>query len=421
MFKDIKKFFSALFKNLKRTEMAKFTPVIAVICLLAILIPTLIAVWHVYFKENEALASTNDVSVILYDGEDNILSESSAVESNLGISPLVDVFYNLYLSKVSLASAPELPYEQPNYKVKLLHGDTEIKFSCYFTEKHINSYILDSDNNVYAVDSEYYVKFLDLEYSDAVYSSATPPTLMTKDGDTVVPYLASWSYKKLDGTVNNSNNFETTVAKHTYSASGSIGLTFSKTPDFCSVEVTDSLGKEVYHGDLSGLSAITAAVGERLAFSVEAEWTNNSTADSFGSIKYSFELLCRNLASFSVSNSEVRPGGYFIITAFDVEDTAPPTYTPDTSIKNVENIFNRTGGADASAYLSYIDALDFLETFTPAFFKDGTVLKAIVPIPYNTPQGEFIFSLSSGVATSTHKVRITDFPSSSVIPIARSM
>jgi murein DD-endopeptidase MepM/ murein hydrolase activator NlpD len=420
VFKDIKKFFSDLFKGLKSKQIAKFTPIIAIVCLLAILIPTLIAVWQVYFKKDEALVGSDEVSVSLYDAKGALLSESSVAESNLNVSPLVDVFYNLYLSKAITEVAPDLTDKKPNYKVNLSYGDSKAHFSCYFTESAESSYILDADGRFYTIDASYYGRFLDMEYSDAVYSSATPPTLMTKDGETVIPYSASWSYKKLDGTVKSSESLTTSVARHTYSASGSIGLNFSKAPDFCAVIVTDTLGNEIYHGDLDGLSSVTANVGEHLRFSVEAEWNNRKDADSFGTIKYNFELLFKNLATFSISSSEAHPGSYLIISAFDIEDGTSPIYTPDTSIENASNIFNYTGDATASAYFSYIDALDFLEYFKPSFFKDGSALKAILPIPYNTPEGDFIFTLSSGVATSTYKVQITSGNGSDIIPLKSS-
>jgi hypothetical protein len=420
VFKDIKIFFSELFKGLKKKRIAKFTPIIAVACLLAILIPTLIAIWQVYFKEAEKLTPSDGISVVLYDGEGDVLSKGSASESNLSVSPLVDLFYNLYLSKSPVESSPELPYESPNYKVEITYGETEIKFSCYFTEKLETSYILDTGNNLYTVDDAYYRRFLDMEYSDAAYSSATPPTLTTKDGETVLPCSVNWKYKKLDGSHNQSDNFVISAKGRTYSASGSIGLTFSRIPDTCLVIVTDKSENEIYRGDLSGLSSITAKAGDNLIFLVEAEWKDGSEADSFGSIRYDFELQCKNLSSFSISKSEVRPGGYFIISAFDIEEGSYPSYSPDLSDENSASIFNYAEDANTLPYLSYVDALAFMEKFEPSFFKDGTALRAIVPIPYNTPAGEFTFTLSSGIATSTHTVKITNAPSAAVIPITNN-
>ena len=102
LFDDIKNFFLDLFENLKSKKLAKLTPIIAVLCLLAILIPTLIAVWQVYFKGNEELATSAEVSVVLYDADGAALAESSVAETNINVSPLVETFYNLYVSKTEL-------------------------------------------------------------------------------------------------------------------------------------------------------------------------------------------------------------------------------------------------------------------------------------------------------------------------------
>ena len=418
LFKDIKSFFADLFKRLKNKQIAKATPIIAIICLLAILIPTLIAIWQVYFKENDDLASSDDISVMLYDGSGTLIAESSVSENSLNVSPLVDVFYNLFLSKTLPEIAPELSERKPNYKVSLSTGESTHNFSCYFTEDPEDSFILDSDGKFYSLENDYYSMFLDMEFSEAAYSSATPPALTTKDGDVVIPHTANWSYRKLNGSVDISESYTTSSSRSTYSASGSIGLSFSTAPDFCSVTVTDILGKSIYLGDLAGLSTITAQAGDRLKFSIEAEWNDANDADSFGKMKYSFDMLCKNLATFSISSTEVSSGEYFIVTAFDIEEGATPTFTPDTSIDNAANIFNYTGDSAPNDYLSYIDALDFIEDFTPSFFKDGDSLKAIVPIPFNTPTGDFTFTLASGVATSTHTVKVNARKEASLISVS---
>ena len=418
MFKDIKKFFADFIENIKSRKAARLMPIVAVVCLMAILIPTLIAVWQVYFREKDTLEAGNEVSVFLYDEKGAVLAEDAVEESNIEVSTLVDIFYNLYLSKTALATTPEGIPEKPNYKVKLATGEDTISFSCYFTENAQTSYILDSAGVFYSVSETYHKKFLDLEYSDAAYSSATPPTLITKNGDEIVPFSASWSYKKQDGTVKKVDDILVSVARHTYTASGSIGFSFSRQPSFCSVQVTDLLGNEIYNGALDGISSITTEVGTHLCFTVEAEWDDINGSDSFGEISYKFNIICKTLATFSVSSSSVSPGGYFVISAYNIEDNAVPLYTPDDSRDDPKNIFGYTGPAgDLSglAYISYIDALDFLESFSPVFFEDGEILRAIVPIPHNTPEGNFSFTLSSGASTSLHTVKIEKAASANVI------
>lgn len=422
MFGDIKKFFADFIENIKNRKVTRFMPLIAAICLIAILIPTLVAVWHVYIREDDTLHSGSLVSVALYGESGALIAESSVDESNLEVSPLVDVFYNLYLYKAPLEAIPEEISEKPNYKVTLEYGETEISFSCFFTENYQTSYILDEAGAFYSSDETYHSRFLALDISDAAYSSATPPTLSTKDGDTIIPNSASWSYKRPDGSSKKVTDILTSVARHTYSASGSMALSFSKQPSFCEVKVTDMLGNLIYNGSLDGVSSITAEVGDHLKFSVVAEWNDSEKSDSFGKISYSFDMLCKNIATFSISTSSVAPGGYFIISAYNIESDSLPDYVPLENSADPESIFNYTGSSSDSSvydYLSYIDALDYLEDFTPLFFADRDALRAVVPIPFNTPAGNLSFTLSSGAAASTHTVRIVEASNTETVAIEK--
>ena len=71
MFKDIKKFFSDFINNLRQKRAFRYSPLIAIPCLIAILIPTILAVWHVYFKDDK-LFDAHDVTVTLYNNDNKI-------------------------------------------------------------------------------------------------------------------------------------------------------------------------------------------------------------------------------------------------------------------------------------------------------------------------------------------------------------
>lgn len=419
MFGDIKAFISSFIKKIKSKSFAKITPIIVAVCLVAILVPSMIAIWQVYFKEDEPLQSSNQILVVLYDADGQPISEAYADDSGLAASPLVDILYNLYTNKLPIAAAPEGAIEEPNYMVTISDSTLSATFFCYFTENYANSYIADLDDNLYTFEEKYHTRFLTLEYSDAAYSTATPPSLITKDGDTVTPKKVDWSYKKQNGSSKKIDNFDTASTVRSYNASGSIGLSFDIPPSSCSVEVYDTIGNEVYSGDLAGVASITAEVGARLKFSLSAEWENSEEVSSFGSLEYNFEMVCKTLAEFEISASEVSPGGYFVISAHDIESDAQPTYTTDRDHTDTTSIFNFSGITNLYAYLSYIDALKYIDSFTPVFFKDGDVLRAIVPIPYNTPLGNLYFTLSSGASTASFVISITANPEPKTIEIVK--
>lgn len=419
MLNDIKIFISAFIKKLKNKSFTKITPIIISVCLLAVLIPSIIALWQVYLKKDEPLQSNNQVFIYLYDRDGNLLSEDFADDSSLVSSPLVDILYNLYTHKIPIEAPPVGAIEEPNYKVTIEDSDHSFSFSCYFTESHANSYIVDSDRKLYSFDEQYHSRFLTLEYSDAAYSTAKAPSLLTKDGDTVIPQSVDWSYKKHNGTSKKIDSSETVSAIRAYSASGSIGLIFDIPPSACSVEVYDMIGNEIYNGNLDGISAITAEIGARLKFTLKAEWEDSEKANAFGTLEYAFEMVFKTLAEFEISTSEVAPGGYFVISAYNIEGESIPLYKTNRDHTDTTSIFNFSGVTNLYAYLSYIDALNYIDSFSPVFFEDEGALRAIVPIPYNTPLGNLYFTLSSGAATSSFVVKITEAPTASSLDIQK--
>jgi hypothetical protein len=73
----------------------KYAPLIAIPCLLAILIPTLFAVWHVYFNNEDTHSEVNNVSVTLYDADGLRIENDTVLETNISDSAFVDIFRSI--------------------------------------------------------------------------------------------------------------------------------------------------------------------------------------------------------------------------------------------------------------------------------------------------------------------------------------
>ena len=407
MFKDLKKFFADFINNLRKRRTFKYVPFIAIPCLLAILIPTIFAVWHVYFKD-ETLFDAHDVSVTLYNNEGKLIATETVIESYTDSSPLTSVFYALNSGK-SFDTQPEGCISKPNYKVSIDYGDSYVEYDCYFTKSPTASYLY-SDGKYFLVAEEPYVKFLSYGYSEDAYTNATPPLLLTKQGETVIPSQVYWQYKNYDGEIKFSKNIETTAKVQNFQMSGSIFLEFDRLPNVCSVKVSDNGGEILYEGDLDRLSFITSEPGAVLTLDITASWARTEDCDSYGIVDYNFTVVCKNYAAFDISASEARPGEFILLSVSNVDQNSEIIYAPVTAAE-AEDVENNA---------EKLSAQQIMQSVTPIFSYSTDGAYALLPIPYGTPEGEFGFTLSSGAASKEFTVKINEAAQKSEVTLTKS-
>lgn len=410
MFADIKRYINDLLFKIKNKGFSKKLPFIAVLCLVAILIPSMVAIWNVYLKKDAGFVASSNITVSFWDTiDDKELAVDTVNEENISDSPVVSLFYSMNSGK-KLSAAPQNAPDSPNFKLLITHGSNSYQYECYFSQYSESSYFISESNDMYAVNDGQYEKFLSSDYSDRVYSSAVPPSLTTENGATIMPADVNWYFKKAGGAFIKSNSYVTTSQQESYQMSGTIALNFSVIPDTCDIAVfelsEDDIAKnEIYRGDLSRLAYITAQSGRHLLFDVNATWNESDKTDFYGELSYNFIIDCKDYATFEISSPTVKPGQFISIILHDVSNPKSVVYSVNTDSADKNNILNKTSISNANA-LSTSDAVSFLKNFTPQFVDDGDVAVALLPIPYGTPSGSFSFTVASGVTKKSFSVEI---------------
>ncbi len=424
MFSDIKCFFKDLISKIKKRHFSVKTPFIIILCIVLLLIPTLTAIWHVYFRSSGDFGSSSDITISFYDLKQNKELFSEEInEKNISDSHTADMFYNLR-SENKLSSPPENAPKEPNYRISILFENSSAQFLCYFSENHASSYLSDGSGNLYSVDRQKYASFLSSIYSDNAYSTATPPLLLTENNVSITPQTVNWNFKKTNNTFETSQNNVTTSQRKTYQMHNSIVLSFSVQPSSCEItifEKSDDLvaKNEIYKGDLSGLGGITVESGTNLLFSVKASWKDTDFNIFYGDILYEFEVECTEHASFELNASKVSQGEFLILSLHSEVDSSAVKYEVHTSDKDEKSIFSL---AEKQELLpAQKKALEFLKEFKPQFASNGEGLFAFLPIPINTPEGTLTFSLSSGIATKTFTIEVTERNSQNLYPLNTTM
>ena len=386
MLEDIKTFFSDLKKNLK-SKRIKLSPFFVTVCILIVLIPTMIAVYYAYFYEDDTQLTSKKVSVELYDINGNLMVEETVSEVNINDSPIVSALYNMSQKKIPVASPPD-KNAVPNFTFTVKSNTESSSYRCYFNESSLNSYIQDSNEKIYSVEQTHYNKFLNSKYSETVYPNATPPALLTGNGESVTPRTVSWSYKKQNGSVTDSKLCSTEAETLTYRIGGSVKLNFASAPDTCKVEILDTDYKVIYNGDLSGLPFLTVSSGEILTAYIDASWGSSVERAGFGDVSYVFNIVIGDSSVFSLDKSEIYPGEFAVLSGTNIDNVSNIIFTPSPT--GQENVASP------------------LEGFKPIFVGDGKLTKAYLPISSDAIPGTYEFSVSFGATMQSFSLTVLE-------------
>lgn len=404
MFKDIKKFFSDFFKNSKNKSSFKYMPLIITAILVAILVPTIIAVCHTYFGEETVFFSGEDISISLYSKDGDKLAQDSISLTNIDDSHLARMLYELKDEEIADVDGFTLD-DSYKYVLHIEVNSVVQIYRCYFFPAADSSYLVTEDRRVFSVNEAKYEAFLNSTYSELIYSSAKLPALITSNGEEVIPSGVEWTYARADGEFVPSVLYKHQSAVVLYEMNGFIMLDFDRVPTTAKIKLTDKGSDVIYEGDLDGLPNLAVDNDTVLHATLYAVWEKTQDYDSYGSAQYSFNITCTSSARFVLSSDTVRPGSLLTIFAYDVKDGSKPLYTAIED-EEAENSIFANQDVMQNSFMSDKAALEFLKSFTPTFTKVDDALQAIIPIPANTPSGTFSFTLSSGISSIPMSIEI---------------
>ena len=398
MFEDIINFFKGK-KSEKNSGMRKSSPIIITVCILAIIIPSVIAICYAYFYDDTETISTSTVEFKLYNSEDTTLFSAEVSQAELSSYPLVESFYGIVLNKKEVSVSADT-LEKHNYVFSVKTTDMSEKYNCYFSSSSKNSYIQNENGTFFSVDENYYAEFLNSEFSESAYSTSQTPSLITGDGETVTASLMKWSYRKQNGTFANSTSIETTDKQKTYKIGGSINIYFDIAPSESEAEVYDQNGEKIFTGAPEELQFVSVETGETLSVKLRARWEEIDSKDFFGEATYDFQLTLTNKAEFYLSSDKTSTGSFIIIYLKNVNNISKIIYAPISS--NASNaILNVTPANDTQEI-----AIKELYSFEPLFITENNYAVAILPFSQNLPSGSFSFSLNFGASQKEFTVTV---------------
>ena len=207
-----------------------------IILSLALCIPIIWAVANANFVDSKGFLGT-PFEIELYDSDQKLIVSDSAMVEYASPRSAVSVFNKIIsnMKKESVGAVDPSTFGAPFY-ADITKGNLKESYRFYFSEKD-NCYCMDQSNQIYLIDNNDANLFLNSGYSESIYSSSTPPLLITGNGENIIPSYTNWNYRTQSGEFVKATAIKTTFETVVYEISGSLNISFDSEPTNCRLQI----------------------------------------------------------------------------------------------------------------------------------------------------------------------------------------
>ncbi len=334
--------------------------IIALVCIIAMFIPTYIAIANYVSSVQTPVAERVVNKIMLSDsqGEQFIFERNSQNNPEEIENDTISYFLALNDAANSTTSLPEPLVGTEHCEVTYYSYDVESVYEYYFSSDPDEAYFVDSNGNAYRITREYAEKFLNSSYSEYLYDISKAPVLTVSNGE-VAPSSMVWQYLLYDDVTRAIETPPSSTQVQTVSLAGDLSLSFDIEPNYLNVKITED-GSTVYDGLYENLASGTLGEGSVVQVDITAEWYENIVRGSYGSASYSFTANVKGRPAFYLEETSILPGEFVVISGINVDDPSKVTFASEPAID-----------------------------FEPVFFADGDYVRALVPIKVGLEDAEY--------------------------------
>ncbi len=355
----------------------RIRPRTLVLCTLAVLafcIPTLLALSSVYLEPSAP--KQIHFSVSIYDEHHDLIATEVASENPEDGATAADILYRAITTAKKTSTLPFDTSDGTPLYITANHNGVITSYTFYFSVLNNASFYIDTNNaQCFLIDGNTAQEFLGTTYAESLYNRSEPPVLYTNLQTAITPSAASWYYRTTSDNFRRSSSITATDALKSYEFSGALSLSFSQSPDVCSVRIIDR-GALIYEGDLSGLYKITTAPGITLRIHVHARWDSTDGAFSYGELSYDFDAVIVDRATFFLDRQALSEGQFLLLTCKNIKNPSALKLTSTAS----------------------------LETY---YYRYDTTTYCVIPYPESASADSFSLSLLYGASEKTFTVTLS--------------
>ena len=373
--KHLKSFFTAIVNRLSALSAKK---IIVIALIVAVIIaPTVLAFGYVIY--NEYLLVSNHFSVTLYADDDRLIATDSQDPESAGKSSLCGIFYHMTAEPVPINIDIDVIPDHGYVRAVTQYNGINAEYKCYFSTDTAAGYYVTENGKTYLISEKVNTEFLSTSFAESFYPSANAASLTTADLDVITPKSVSWYYKSTNEQYVLATQNKLTDITKTYEITGAIDISFDIAPDATYLKVFNG-STEVYNGDISELSSLTADTNDRLLVKLTAIWNSKEASEHYGELKYEFYVQIKNRSTFTVSAEEVTAGGFIILDCTNVTNPSKLVFTGDR------------------------------QDYSPVFKYYNGVLRTVIPFSEDSDAESMSFTVSYGAASQNFTINILPRP-----------
>lgn len=335
----------------------------ALICV-ALFIPTVIAVVNYSMAQNSPVSAKTVSKIELYGLDERVYVFDR--QKNDG-KEMIDFLVSVNEKADEVAALPDQLKDAPHFRAKYYSYDMEKDYKYYFSLNSAEAFLINPDGKTYKINETQAQSFISSRYAETMYSNSAEPTLTLADGRVIEPESVEWYYKTKSGDYLKSTASGSVAGiGDDIEISGGISLSFDIEPDYLSIKIIK--GADVlYDGLYEAMGDILSDINSAVRAEVTAKWYENETRGNNGESSYLFSAVVSAAPAFYLGETQIEQGDFVVITGKNVKDASKVEFSSTPSIN-----------------------------FTPVFFKDGDLVRALVPISLDlTETGDYVFTLKS--------------------------
>lgn len=350
--------------------------IIAVLCIIAMFIPTYFAVAYYVSAQNAPVSERTVENMKLTDleGKEYVFDKKSDEAKKM-----LAFFIEMNDGAKEVPELPDQLKNDPCYKVVYRSYNKDKLYKYYFTSNPNEAYYVDAQKKVYSITRDSAIEFLSTKYASSSFAASKQPELTVSKMSVLSPFSIDWRYKAGNGDYVSTPYVGSSDASAAYPVSGNLQLEFTNQPDYLTVKILN--GEEVIFNDVyeNLNSSVIGETNRAYTVEVNAKWYESGDKEYCGEAKYKFTANVSAPAAFYLGEDTIEQGEFVVLTGKNVIDinTLQFTSVPELKVK-------------------------------PKFYKEGDYVVALIPIPLDSEYSpSYVFTLTSGGVTEELTLTVT--------------
>lgn len=257
---------------------------ILIISLVALFIPTYIAIASYYANEEQPYVIETVSELTISDPS----GRTSTITSDNDTNGIIELFKSINKSGTVVSSLPDNIAGEEYLLATYKSGDTISSYRYYFSTDTSKCYYVDSAGKVFSIATSSAKSFLGTEYAVYLYTAAAAPVLTASGNSVITASTLNWYYLAASNTYQLlPTTTDTTPLVLSYDVGNDIDFSFDIVPDDCTLIVKN--GDELlYEGAYDKLTNLALTRNSSLTFVINANWYRTEGCDSYGEATYTF-------------------------------------------------------------------------------------------------------------------------------------